>query len=329
MPNISTNDAQPIVSVVMAAYNVGDYIDEALSSVRRQSLDQIEIIVVDDGSTDTTAEILARHAQEDRRITSVAGSGAGPAGARNLAIARARGQWIAIVDADDLIDCHRLARLVEAGDRHNADAVADNMIAFYDPKTAAEHVWIDPAIWPTERLITFRDMMDGGGGEPPAPELGYLKPILRKDRLALLDQHYRDDLVIGEDFDLMARWTAAGFSYLYAPDAGYRYRRRASSLSYRLSTEQIDQMISALDGLDRAAPSFNPDAVNARKTRLQCVRRYTNRVGRLKQYDFSALAPLIIDADCRIRLKESLREGLKRRIATARVNPSTHFSASR
>src|SRR5450830_1503575 len=102
----------PIVSVVMAAFNVENYLPQALKSVQQQSLQSLEIIVVDDGSTDQTKAILTDQAVQDRRIRVLSAHGAGPAGARNLAIANARGRWISIVDADDLIDPDRLERMV-------------------------------------------------------------------------------------------------------------------------------------------------------------------------------------------------------------------------
>ena len=319
MPNSRGDDPHPEVTVVMAAFNVAGYLDDALASVRRQSLASIEIIVVDDGSTDKTPEILQRHAQDDPRIKPMTAGGAGPAGARNLAISQATGRWIAVIDADDLVDEHRLAQMVEAGDELGADAVADNMIAFYEPATTHEHAWIDRARWPSNRWLTFDDVMAGGLGDPPAPELGYLKPILRRERLIALGQPYRDDLLIGEDFDLMARWTSAGLSYLYMPDPGYRYRRRASSISYRLSTVQIDQMIAALDGMDPDTPRFNAESLGARKASLENLKRYAHRVERLKRRDYSALPPLLIDADSRRRLTTSVREGIWRRVASSRA----------
>ena len=272
------------------------------------------MVVVDDGSTDGTPDILARHIRQDRRIRDIKASGRGPAAARNLAIAQARGRWIAVVDADDFIKPDRLALMVDAGDRQGVDAVADNMVAFYDSGAPSAHAWIAPAIWSSPRLLTFEDMMKGGLGDPPKPELGYLKPLLRRDRLTLLGQPYREDLMIGEDFDLMARWTSAGLSYLYLPEAGYLYRRRASSISYRLSAVQIDQMIKALDGLDRAASRFDERSVGARKASLEAMRRYAQRVDRLKRRDLSALAPLLVDGDYRRKLAASAHEGLRRRL---------------
>lgn len=307
-------EADPVVSVVMAAFNVAPYIDQALFSVRGQSLEAIEILVVDDGSTDGTRLILERHRKEDDRIRILDGAGRGPAAARNLAIAQARGRWIAIIDADDLIAQHRLAYMTTEADRDHLDAVADNMTAFYENAAVSDHLWIDPQIWPEKRALTFDDLMAGGLGTPPAPELGYLKPLLRRDRLAQLPSPYREDLIIGEDFDLMARWTAAGFSYCYLPEPGYRYRRRASSLSYRLTADQIEGMLVALEAFGSNLPEWSARGLARRRDALRAIQRYTRRVDRLKRGDPTALLAIGIDPDNRKRLAVSVREGLTRRL---------------
>lgn len=307
-------EADPVVSVVMAAFDVAPYIDQALFSVRGQSLEAIEILVVDDGSTDGTRLILERHRKEDDRIRILDGAGRGPAAARNLAIAQARGRWIAIIDADDLIAPNRLAYMTTEADRAHLDAVADNMTAFYEDAAVSDHLWIAPQIWPERRPLTFDDLMAGGLGTPPAPELGYLKPLLRRDRLAQLASPYREDLIIGEDFDLMARWTAAGFSYGYLPEPGYRYRRRTSSLSYRLTADQIEGMLVALEAFGSDLPERSARGLARRRDALLAIQRYTRRVDRLKRGDPTALLAISIDADNRKRFALSVREGLTRRL---------------
>lgn len=308
----------PRVSIIMAARNVAPYLDEALHSIRGQSLKDIEALLVDDGSSDGTADIARRHASEDARLRFLKGPGRGPAAARNLAIAQARGRWIAIVDADDHIDLARLETLADYAETEGCDAVADNMAAFYEDDRSRDHPWVPEDHWPAPRPLTFQDLMMGGLGRPPAPELGYLKPILRRDRLAELGHVYREDLLIGEDFDLMARWTAAGFSYHYLPQALYAYRRRTTSLSYRLTAAQVAQMLDALGRLDPAGTAERV-ALDARRRELTQVGRYLSLVERLKRGDFAAMIGALVRADSRRRLAVSAREGLGRRMRRSRI----------
>jgi hypothetical protein len=102
------------VSVVIPAYNAERTIDETLASVRRQSHGNLEIVVVDDGSTDGTAAVADRHAAEDSRIRVLRIANRGVAGARNAGIAASTAPFVAPVDADDLWHPEKIARQLAA-----------------------------------------------------------------------------------------------------------------------------------------------------------------------------------------------------------------------
>ena len=89
-----------LVSVILPAYNAESTILEAVDSVLSQTDVELELIVVNDGSTDSTLEMLS--ALSDPRLTILSGSNTGPAAARNRGIKRARGDLIAFIDADDI-----------------------------------------------------------------------------------------------------------------------------------------------------------------------------------------------------------------------------------
>lgn len=103
----------PLVSVVIPAYNAESFIRETLDSVLEQTYRNIEVIVVDDGSHDRTAEIVADYAQRDRRIILLQQTNQGVAAARNLAIELAKGEFIAPVDADDVWYPQKLEKQVQ------------------------------------------------------------------------------------------------------------------------------------------------------------------------------------------------------------------------
>lgn len=93
---------QGLVSVIVPAYNAENFIGETLNSVLSQTYEKIEVIVVDDGSRDLTAAIVKNAASRDRRLKLLRQSNLGVAAARNLAIERSSGEYIAPIDADDL-----------------------------------------------------------------------------------------------------------------------------------------------------------------------------------------------------------------------------------
>ncbi|MEG3857726.1 glycosyltransferase family 2 protein [Microcoleus sp. herbarium12] len=91
-----------LISVIIPAYNAEEFIAQTLESVLSQTYQNIEILVVDDGSTDTTPAIVKSFAQKDSRIILFQQSNAGVAAARNLAIQKSKGEYIAPIDADDI-----------------------------------------------------------------------------------------------------------------------------------------------------------------------------------------------------------------------------------
>ena len=95
-------DGSELVSVVIPTYNAAATIGETLDSVRAQTHRRLDIVVVDDGSTDRTPEIVRAHAAQDGRVRLLQQANAGVAAARNAAIAAGQGEFIAPIDADDL-----------------------------------------------------------------------------------------------------------------------------------------------------------------------------------------------------------------------------------
>ncbi len=92
-----------LISVIVAAYNVGEYLDRCIQSLVKQTYSRLEIILVDDGSTDKTGEICDEWARKDRRIKVLHKENGGLSDARNAGIQKSRGQWLGFVDGDDYI----------------------------------------------------------------------------------------------------------------------------------------------------------------------------------------------------------------------------------
>ena len=123
------------VTVAIPAYNAVATLDDTLMSVRRQSYPELEIFVVDDGSTDATASIVRRHASVDARVTLIATANGGVAAARNVALDRATGALFATVDADDLWHPDKIAYQIEAmRDRSGCVVLNYTWFAYVDAK---------------------------------------------------------------------------------------------------------------------------------------------------------------------------------------------------
>ncbi|HEY8459663.1 MAG TPA: glycosyltransferase family 2 protein [Blastocatellia bacterium] len=103
-----------MISVIMPAYNASDYISEAIESIRRQTYRDLELIIVDDGSTDDTAKIASAHEAKDNRIRVLRSNHGGNCAARNIGVREARYPWIAAMDADDVARPERLEKQLAA-----------------------------------------------------------------------------------------------------------------------------------------------------------------------------------------------------------------------
>ncbi len=121
------------VSVVMPAYNAEKYIGSAIQSVLGQTWTDLELIVVDDCSQDATAEIVRRLAEEDERITLLQNArNYGVSASRNAGVARAKGEWVAFLDSDDLWREDKLEKQLALLERHWDAALSYTASAFID-----------------------------------------------------------------------------------------------------------------------------------------------------------------------------------------------------
>ncbi|MDY2647434.1 MAG: glycosyltransferase, partial [Pyramidobacter porci] len=114
---------QPLVSVVVPVYNVGEYLEDMLRSVLRQSLTQLEVICVNDGSTDASLDVLMRWAAEDPRISVLSQGNAGLSAARNAGLDAAAGEYAIFLDAGDRLLPDSLRRLYDAAVKNKLDFV--------------------------------------------------------------------------------------------------------------------------------------------------------------------------------------------------------------
>lgn len=217
-----------VVSVVVPVFNGALTLPSTLASILAQTHRRIEVVVVDDGSTDATAEVIAQAAALDARVIPLSyGENRGRSAARNAGIDAATGSWVAFVDADDLLIADRFEVLLDVAGRHpDSRVITDDRWGFtlgddgsvvMGHRYPARHTWR----WGGERLIDRgRHFID---------HLGHMDPII--DRRHLLDTgaRYPEHLSVGEDlaFCLMllfghpdaaaVRVGRVGYYYLLAP----------------------------------------------------------------------------------------------------------------
>lgn len=122
----------PYISVIIPVYNVEKYLAECIESILNQTLGNIEVICVNDGSTDQSGKILKEYAKKDERITILEKENGGASSARNLAIPIAKGDYIAFIDADDYLEEKALEYLYIHSIKENLDMIMYSAEIFYD-----------------------------------------------------------------------------------------------------------------------------------------------------------------------------------------------------
>jgi succinoglycan biosynthesis protein ExoO len=276
-------DSFPRISVIIAAYNVQNYIERTIRSALEQRNVQPEIIVADDASTDATAAIVAGlNAPEVKLIHSEQNQG--PSHARNKAIAAATAPWLAILDGDDAFAPDRLHRCLSLAKATNADIVIDNLNV-YEESTGIQHQMYEPSDFGNSKTLDLATFIARNASFLGGKSLGYVKPIFSK---AFLQKHtlsYASEIRIGEDYMLLAEALACGAKCAIDPTSGYLYTVRTGSISHRLSIDDINRMMEG-DKIFTSKYKLNPKAEKAQKWRsfsLNEAKAFTRLVNALKQ----------------------------------------------
>jgi glycosyltransferase involved in cell wall biosynthesis len=206
--------SDPSVSVVMAAYNSARYLPEAIDAVRAQTVAPAQIIVVNDGSTDETADILASYGSA---VVAVTQPNQGPSAARNTGLALATGRFVALLDADDLCKPERLERQLAAL-AANPDAVA----CFSGYWLFNEQGWVEDR--PASPGSGRRDSLDY------LSNVRFHYPTAVYDRTRAADVRFPVGIRAGEDLIFSALLATRG-ALIGIPDVLYGYRMHAAQIS--------------------------------------------------------------------------------------------------
>ena len=279
----------PQVSIIMAAYNHARYIDKAIASALAQTWQDFELIVVDDGSTDTTSQVVSQFGEPVRYIYQ---QNRGQGGARNRGIAEALGTFICFLDDDDLWEPHYLATVMSVFQKQpKTDALY----------TGFQIIDADGTVLPQKgcRVVPPDQMYNalvGGGWFPP------LVVTVRKtclDQVGPLDETLRGH----DDWDLWLR-IARDHIFRGIPDTVARYRIHAGGLSANFDHMLQDQKLAIVrhfgpeEGPPAAWPEERRRAFGAayRNAGLACVQsKNADRGYQLLKLAFGISPNLLLD----------------------------------
>lgn len=229
------SDPGPLVSVLLTARDAERFIREALESVQRQTHARLEILVRDDGSSDGTARVVERMAQRDERIQLVRGANVGIPRSRNELARRARGEYLAHMDADDVCHPERIAVQTEFLIRNPRCLAVGGQICVID--AAGRPLW--RSVFPTTSREIEAALFQA--------QWAICHPTVMMRRADFLDcGGYHEDFVQAQDYELWLRLLERG-ELANVPDCVLRYRQHPGSATSTKTRSQIALAKRALE----------------------------------------------------------------------------------
>lgn len=279
----------PTVSVVMPAYNASNYIQEAINSVIAQTFSNWELIIVDDGSTDTTSHIIAENCKQDDRVTSFFQENGKQGKARNLGISHARGIYIAFLDADDFWLPEKLEIQLREIEERNVDLVFSDSYIFNDNNVSNRKEKMNTLNATLEGIEALRLFLEGN-------RIPTLTVLVKKEKINLVKGFTeKKEIPLAEDYHLWLKLIIKN-GVFYGSDktlASYRIHGESSTSRDKIASKQLPEVFF--------------DLIQSNPELKQIILKALKRVLR-KQYDGITYTKsdfyFIIDENCRYLEKQ-------------------------
>ena len=260
--------AAPRFSIIMPVYNAGAYLEDSLASVLAQTCDDYEVILIDDGSVDGSGEKCDAHAAAHGSCQVIHQENQGPLLARRAGFARARGEYLVLLDADDELRPDALTVLTEAIEEHHPDIVAfafarERDFSLYGPSQLP----VEKGYYEGPDFDVFRRIVCGGR------HVNMCTKIFRREMVDMgRDYAPYTGMAHAEDLFQLLPLADRARSFAYCPEALYYYRSNEKSSTASFRPRQIDDLIVALDALQRYAATWGGDCPRLAKEScvLQC-----------------------------------------------------------
>jgi len=239
----------PKVSVIIPTYNRAQYLPQALDSVLAQTYQDFEVIIVDDGSTDNTREIIDNYIQryiyDSSKIRYFHQANKGAASARNAGIQQACGEYIAFLDSDDLWLPQKLVKSLDFICKHGFDWVCVASYRVFDMGCHENKKEVRVPNDFLDQSKTRIDIFKNGIFFFPRLPLYVGAVMVRKycfEKVGLFDEGYK----IGEDFDMWFRFAEAGLGCGYLDEPLFIYRVNASSITQSKCVSGLEENLRLL-----------------------------------------------------------------------------------
>ena len=213
----------PLVSISVPVYNVEKYLRQCLDSLVNQTLHDIEIIVINDGSTDNSEAICREYAEKDPRVKLICKENGGLASARQVALAASKGKYICPCDADDWVEPDMYERLYMKAEETHADIVMCDYLSEYSDGRSVASVY-------GQRIDSRKDLLDDAlNGKFPCQ---VWSKMFRRDVFDKYALSWEPGINLGEDFLMTLKVLQHNVKIVYLSIPLYHYRREFGGNSY-------------------------------------------------------------------------------------------------
>lgn len=231
-----------MVSVVVPLYNQGEYITQCIESIQRQSYEDIEIVIIDDGSEDMGYSICQKLQKEDNRIRLFHQENRGSVSARKLGVKNAEGELVIFVDGDDYIDKHLIETLINSMDT-DTDMVASGMISSsYDASFFMGNAW-KAGVYDRNRLEkNFQNLIFFSAHNKSGVFQSACAKLYRKNQLWDCMKAEDERITLGDDAAIVFLYILQAKKIVLRDDNMYYYRVNNQSMTHSLTCDIFEKI---------------------------------------------------------------------------------------
>lgn len=242
---------RPLVSIIIPIYNSEAFLDKCIQSAINQSYDNIEIILVDDGSIDSSGEVCDTYAATDSRIKTIHKKNGGLVSSRKAGLLASTGEYILYIDGDDWIELRLVEDFANEIVKHNPDVIIPAHIVNLEGREDILINSISPGFYSRERLVAeVHPKMLHTGKFAQFGIFTYSWGKMYRRELLLQNQLNVDEsIIMGEDALCVYPTLLDANSIVVLKQPYYHYRQRADSLTKNLKSIEISKIQTVYDGL--------------------------------------------------------------------------------